>query len=86
MLIRTQPAVPLESCLGGLQTEAAPSCLGLDLGFRHYEESLQIQAQIVSRRKADSIPDCLLFVDYPPIITLGRTGKREHLLVGPLRH
>jgi lipoate-protein ligase B len=83
MLIRTQSAAQLESCVGGLQVPVTPSCLGLDLGFRDYEESLRIQARIVSRRKTDSIPDCLLFVDYPPIITLGRAGKREHLLARP---
>ena len=58
-------------------------CLGLDLGFRDYEESLRIQDRIVARRKCGSLPDCLLFVDYPPVITLGRGGKREHLLAGP---
>ncbi len=67
----------------GLPTDAEPVCLGLDLGFRDYEESLKIQDRIVARRKCGSCPDCLLFVDYPPIITLGRGGKRDHLLAGP---
>ena len=67
----------------GLPADAEPVCLGIDLGFRDYEESLKIQDRIVARRKSGSFPDCLLFVDYPPIITLGRGGKRDHLLAGP---
>ena len=79
-------AVPSTLPAGGLErlaTDAQPACLGLDLGFRDYEESLRIQDRIVARRKKGSLPDCLLFVDYPPIITLGRGGNRDHLLAGP---
>jgi lipoate-protein ligase B len=34
----------------------------------------------VRKRKNNELPDCLLFLEYPPTITLGRSGKREHLL------
>ncbi|MFN8008950.1 MAG: lipoyl(octanoyl) transferase LipB [Terriglobia bacterium] len=54
--------------------------LVVNLGCRDYLESLRIQAAIVEKRKQAKIPDCLLFVDYEHTITLGRSGKPEHLL------
>lgn len=72
-----------EASLERLATDAGLNCLGLDLGFCDYEESLKIQDRIVEQRKNNSLPDCLLFVNYPPIITLGRGAKKEHLLAGP---
>lgn len=81
--VSAQPEALQVSRLEGAPKDPEPVCLGLDLGFRGYEESLRIQDRIVARRKLGFLPDCLLFVDYPPIITLGRGGKREHLLAGP---
>jgi lipoyl(octanoyl) transferase len=37
----------------------------------------------VERRQKHEIPDVLLFVEHPPTYTLGRSGKREHLLADP---
>ena len=56
-------------------------CWILDLGHQSYARSLAIQSEIVRRRKHNEIPDCLLFVDYFHTITLGRSGKMDHLLV-----
>lgn len=83
MAMSDQPAALQVSHLERAPEDCEPACLGLDLGFRDYEDSLRIQDRIVARRKRGLLPDCLLFVDYPPIITLGRGGKREHLLAGP---
>ena len=83
MAMSAQPAALQVSRSERAPKDCEPACLGLDLGFRDYEESLKIQDRIVTRRKRGLLPDCLLFVDYPPIITLGRGGKREHLLAGP---
>lgn len=52
----------------------------MDLGEQEYQASLAVQSQIVQYRKSDRLPDCLLFVQYPHTITLGRSGKIEHLL------
>jgi lipoate-protein ligase B len=41
---------------------------------------LELQRKIVQKRKRNELPDCLLFVEYPHTITLGRGGKAEHLL------
>ncbi|MCY3757302.1 MAG: lipoyl(octanoyl) transferase LipB [Acidobacteria bacterium] len=83
LAVTARPAAPQVSRREGAPKDSEPVCLGLDLGFRDYEESLRVQERIVARRKCGFLPDCLLFVDYPPIITLGRGGKREHLLAGP---
>ena len=83
LAVSARPAALQGARLGEAPKDSEPVCLGLDLGFRDYEDSLRIQDRIVARRKCGSLPDCLLFVDYPPIITLGRGGKREHLLAGP---
>ncbi|MYC83244.1 MAG: lipoyl(octanoyl) transferase LipB [Acidobacteria bacterium] len=83
LAVSAQPAVLPRPRLEVEPRDSEPICLGLDLGFRDYEESLRIQDRIVARRKSGFLPDCLLSVDYPPIITLGRGGKREHLLAGP---
>ncbi len=45
-----------------------------------YENGLQLQQKLVSMRQADSIPDQLLLLEHPPVITLGRGGNRGNLL------
>jgi len=57
-------------------------CWVLDLGRQGYTKSMSVQSDIVRRRKHNEIPDSLLFVDYSHTITLGRSGKLDHLLVG----
>jgi lipoyl(octanoyl) transferase len=57
-----------------------PECLVFNLGDQDYEASLAIQSKIVQLRKTDQLPDCLLFVQYSHTITLGRSGKLDHLL------
>ena len=39
-----------------------------------------MQRKVVQKRRSNAIPDCLLLLDYPHTITLGRGGKAEHLL------
>lgn len=55
-------------------------CLVIDLGFIGYAEGFHLQQRIVAARKASAIPDVLLLCRHPHAITLGRNGKREHLL------
>jgi len=64
-------------------TEQVPDCLVWDLGPREYLPSLELQRNVVQKRKSSEVPDCLLFVEYPHTITLGRGGKAEHLLAAP---
>ena len=40
----------------------------------------ELQQQLVAQRKAGEIPDQLLIVEHPHVITLGRNGHEENLL------
>jgi len=56
-------------------------CLITDLGLVGYAEACALQKRIVAARKAGTIEDVLLLCQHPHVITQGRNGKREHLLV-----
>jgi lipoyl(octanoyl) transferase len=58
------------------------SCWRVDLGRRDYRGAWELQRRLVEMRQRDDIPDVLLFVEHPPTYTLGRSGKRDHLLIG----
>ena len=51
-----------------------------ELGRVGYSEALAIQKQLVEQRKQGLIPDQLLIVEHPHVITLGRNGRQENLL------
>lgn len=55
-------------------------CLVVDLGRIPYGEAWELQRRLVAARKARRVPDLLLLCEHSPVITLGRSGKREHLL------
>ncbi|MEP7364742.1 MAG: lipoyl(octanoyl) transferase LipB [Acidobacteriota bacterium] len=55
-------------------------CEFRDLGRMGYEEAYALQRELVSRRKAGEIPDQLLFVEHPPVITMGRIGRESNIL------
>lgn len=56
-------------------------CRIVDLGMIAYAEAYALQKRLVAARKAGLIDDVLLFCEHLPVITQGRNGKREHLLV-----
>jgi lipoyl(octanoyl) transferase len=47
-----------------------------------YGEAFRLQQSLVDQRKRGVIPDQLLIVEHPHVITLGRNGHAEHLLAG----
>ena len=51
------------------------------LGRRPYGEVLEMQRAIAAERIAGARPDTLLLVEHDPVVTLGRSTKREHLLL-----
>ena len=53
----------------------------LDLGLVDYRTALDIQTDLRERRIANLIPDTLLLLEHPPVITLGRSGSMENVLV-----
>jgi lipoate-protein ligase B len=52
----------------------------VDLGTRPFEEVWKHQLELVAARQRDEIPDTLLFVEHPHVITLGRGAKQENVL------
>ncbi|MDZ4800425.1 MAG: lipoyl(octanoyl) transferase LipB [Bryobacteraceae bacterium] len=53
-----------------------------DLGRLGYAEALGIQQRLVEQRKQGLIPDQLLFVEHPHVITMGRNGNAANMLAG----
>jgi lipoate-protein ligase B len=61
-----------------------PRLLVCDLGPRGYEETLALQRTIAHARISGAIAeDVLLLVEHPPVVTLGRASKGQHLLASP---
>ena len=52
-----------------------------DLGLVAYDEAWALQKETATRRIAGEIPDTLMVVQHPPVVTLGRSTKPGHLLV-----
>jgi len=55
------------------------------LGLISYSEGLEIQKGLVEQRKAGAIPDQLLLLQHPPVITLGVKSRndRSHIVASP---
>lgn len=55
------------------------------LGLVAYDQALALQRQLVEERRAEAIPDLLLLVEHPPVLTLGVRGDggRSHILATP---
>jgi lipoate-protein ligase B len=53
----------------------------LDLGVRPYREVLDLQHRLHEAIREGHEPDTWIFVEHPPVITLGRAAKRENLLL-----
>ncbi len=50
------------------------------LGRVGYLDAVALQKDLVRRRIAGEIPDTLLLLEHPPVYTLGKVAKREHIL------
>jgi lipoyl(octanoyl) transferase len=55
------------------------------LGVVPYAEALDLQKRLVEERRSGSIPDQLLLLQHPPVITLGAKARndRSHVLASP---
>jgi lipoyl(octanoyl) transferase len=51
------------------------------LGTLPYGESLSLQEDLVRRRRAGEIPDQLLLLEHPHVITFGTSAREENLLL-----
>ncbi|MFW5694502.1 MAG: lipoyl(octanoyl) transferase LipB [Alkalispirochaeta sp.] len=54
-----------------------------DLGTMDYRAALDLQHTLVADRREGAIPDTLLLVEHPPVITMGKSGVLEHVLASP---
>jgi lipoate-protein ligase B len=50
-------------------------------GLIEYGDAYRLQRMLWSRRLEDQGTDCLLLLEHPPTITLGKSGKIENLLI-----
>jgi lipoate-protein ligase B len=56
----------------------------VDLARRAYGDALELQRAVARARISGEIgQDVLLFVEHPPVVTLGRASKDAHLLANP---
>src|SRR5690606_4503001 len=55
------------------------------LGLVPYDDGLELQRQLVEARRAGAIPDTLLLLEHPAVITIGvrRTGGRANIVAPP---
>lgn len=51
------------------------------LGSLPYRQAWHLQRQYVEARRAETIPDTLLLLQHPPVITLGRFASSKNLVV-----
>ena len=59
------------------------TCTVRSLGVVPYHAAWDLQRQLVEGRKARQVSDTVLFLEHPPVITLGRNARSEHLLTSP---
>ena len=65
---------------------AAQGCYRVDLPPTPYAEALDLQHRLVAARRQGALAcDVALFLEHPPVFTLGRRGGREHITVPPQR-
>ena len=51
------------------------------LGTFPYAEALELQKSLVERRRAGELPDQLLLLEHPHVITLGTAAHTDHILL-----
>jgi lipoate-protein ligase B len=52
----------------------------LNLGHCDYSTALRLQQTLVELRQQDRVPNVLLFVEHPPVITLGRNARAANIV------
>lgn len=53
----------------------------IDLGTMEYGECLELQRKLRDKRIADKIDDTLLLVEHKPVLTMGRRGQDDNVVV-----
>jgi lipoate-protein ligase B len=52
----------------------------IELGLVDYKKAWDLQLDLWAKRVEGQVPDLLLFLEHPHVLTLGRRGNRTHLL------
>jgi lipoyl(octanoyl) transferase len=63
-------------------TAPARLCEARDLGRMRWVEAYALQQELSEQRKRQEIPDQLLLVEHPHVVTMGRNGHMSNLIAG----
>ena len=68
-----------------VRIESGPSATWqiLNLGLEPFGVTLHRQEELVRQRLLGIVPDTLILVEHPPVVTLGRAKQRGNLLLDP---
>src|SRR6266852_4714786 len=55
----------------------------IHLGVVPYREALELQRELAALVAAGELPDTVLFLEHPPVITLGRRAEEREVHVPP---
>jgi len=58
-----------------------PICKYLNLGIVEYQKAHMLQRKMVKAVSCNEFENVLILLEHPPVITLGRKGKKENILV-----
>lgn len=56
-------------------------CQIRNLGLVDYQDALRLQRELIQARLKDELPDTLLLLEHPAVITIGKSGSEENLLI-----
>ncbi len=80
-----EPAMGSSSDSGADPMEAAPGLprplVVRELGSIAYSDGLALQSELVTQRRSGEIPDTLLLLEHPHVITMGTSTEPENILV-----
>jgi lipoyl(octanoyl) transferase len=72
-----------QAILSPANLSIARICQVRDLGRMGYAEAFELQRTLVEQRKRGEIPDQLLIVEHPHVVTMGRNGHEGNVLASP---
>ena len=61
----------------------SPPLWVVELGRVEYDVALALQRRLAAERDEERVPDVLLLLEHPPVITLGRRGSLDHVYADP---
>jgi lipoate-protein ligase B len=68
---------------GAISIMKQRACEVIDLGLCPFDEAHAFQKEVVQSKFEGADADTLIFVEHPPVITVGRGGRRENICASP---